>query len=295
MLRADLFNAISPRHQFIPFAHSTHGACNLLTGQSSNTRKLLALQQLQAGTATGGDVAQLVLDAILGGDGSSVTTADDDNLAVLAALDSGVKGGLGAASKLLKLKDTGRAVPQDGLGLTNGLLEQLNGLLTTVKAHPSIRDTILVSSEASVGVLVELVGSDEVDRQDNLDVLGLGLLDQLGNGLSTGLVEERVANGEVVLDLLEGESHATADDEGVDLVEQVVDELDLVRDLGTTENGKERSLRGLESLGEVVELLLHEETSSLLGQVNANHGRVSTVSSAESIVYLILQFSVTIK
>lgn len=256
----------------------------LLTGQSSNTRELLALQQLQAGTATSGDVAQLILDTILGSNGGSVTTTNDDNLAVLAALDNGVKSGLGAASELLKLKDTGRAVPQNGLGLVNSLLVQLDGLITTVKAHPSIRDTILVSGEASVGVLVKLVGGDEVGRQDNLDVLGLGLLDQLGNGLGAGLVEERVANGEVVEDLLEGESHATADDEGVNLVKQVVDELDLVRDLGTAQNGKERSLRGLESLGEVVELLLHEETGGLLGQLNANHGRMSTVSSAESIV-----------
>lgn len=287
VLRADLFMPYPPViNLFLSLIRpiQVSRVCNLLTRQSSNTGELLALQQLQAGTATSGDVAQLILDAILGSNGSSVTTADDDNLAVLAALDDGVKSGLGAASELLKLKDTSRAVPQDGLGLINGLLVQLDGLVTTVEAHPSVRDAVLVSGEASVGVLVELVGGDEVSRQDNLDVLGLGLLDQLGNGLGTGLVKERVTNGEVVRDLLEGESHATADDEGVDLVKQVVDELDLVRDLGTTEDGKERSLRGLESLGEVVELLLHEETGGLLGQINANHGRVSTVSSAESIV-----------
>lgn len=264
------------------FIHNS--VCHLLTRQSSNTGELLALQQLQASTTTGGDVAQLVLDAVLGSNSGGITTTNDDNLAVLAALDSSIESGLGSLGELLKLKDTSRAVPQDGLGLGDGLLVQLDGLLAAVETHPAVGDTRLVSGGASVGILVELVGSDVVDGQDQLDVLVLGLLDQLGNGLGASLIEEGSADGDVVEDLLEGEGHATADDEGVDLVKEVVDELDLVRDLGTAEDGEERSLRGLESLGKVVELLLHEETGSLLGQVNANHGRVSTVGSAESVV-----------
>lgn len=231
-------------------------------------------------------MAELVLDTVLLGDGSSVTTTDDDNLAVvLDTVNDGIEGGLGAIGELLKLKDTGGAVPEDGLGLGNGLLEELGGLLTAVKTHPAIGDTLSIGGVADGGISGELVGSDVVDGEDNLDILLLGLLDELGNGLGASLVEEGATDRDVLEGLLEGESHATADDEGVDLVKEVVNELDLVADLGTTEDGKERSLRRLESLGKVVELLLHEETGSLLGKIDTDHGRVSTVSSAESIVY----------
>jgi hypothetical protein len=47
---------------------------------------------------------------------------------------------------------------------------------------------------------------------------------------------------------------------------------------------KEWSLRVLQSLSEVLKLLLNEEARGLLGQLNTNHGAVSTVSSTEGIV-----------
>lgn len=231
-------------------------------------------------------MAELVLDTVLLGDGGSVTTTDDDNLAVvLDTVDDGVEGGLGTVGELVKLKDTSGAVPEDGLGLGDGLLVEGDTLLAAVETHPAVGDTLSVGGVASLGVLVELVGGDVVDGQDDLDVLGLGLLDQLSNSLGASLVKEGAANGDVLEGLLEGKGHATADDEGVDLVQQVVDELDLVRDLGTAEDGKEGALRRLESLGEVVELLFHEEASSLLGEVDTDHGRVGTVGGAKGVVY----------
>ncbi|KAI6777240.1 hypothetical protein HG530_001185 [Fusarium avenaceum] len=246
---------------------------------SGNTGQLLALEELQAGTTTGGDVAELVLNAVLLGNGSGVTTTDDDDLAVLLdSVDNSIESLLGALGELLELEDTGRTVPEDGLGLSDGLLVELDGLVAAVKSLPAVGDTVLVGGVASVGVLVELVGSDVVDGENELNALGLGLLNEAANSLGTGLVEERVTDGDVLEGLLEGEGHATADDEGVDLVKEVVDELDLVGDLGTTEDGKEGALRLLEGLGEVLKLLLDEETGSLLGEVDTDHGGVSTVS-----------------
>lgn len=279
-------------HFHSPSSTGSYNSCSkkighyLLTGQSSNTGKLLALEELQAGTTAGRDVANLVLNTVLLGNGGSVTTTDDDDLAVLLdSVNDGVESGLGAAGELLELKDTGGTVPEDGLGIGNGLLVELDGLLTAVKSLPAVGDTVLVSGVASVGILVELVGGDVVDGEDELDALLLGLLNEVTDGLGAGLVEEGVSDGDVLKGLLEGEGHATADDEGVDLVKEVVDELDLVGDLGTTENSKEGALGVLEGLGEVLELLLDEETGGLLGEIDTDHGRVSTVSSAESVVY----------
>lgn len=230
-------------------------------------------------------MAELVLDAVLLGDGSGVTATNDDDLAVLLdSVDNSIESLLGALGELLELEDTGGTVPEDGLGVGDGLLVELDGLVAAVKSLPAVRDTVLVGGVASVGVLVELVGGDVINGEDELDALGLGLLNEAADSLGTGLVEERVTDGDVLEGLLEGEGHATADNEGVDLVKEVVDELDLVGDLGTTEDGKEGALRLLEGLGEVLKLLLDEETGSLLGEVNTDHGGVSTVSSAESVV-----------
>lgn len=229
-------------------------------------------------------MAELVLNTVLGGHGCSVTTTDDDNLAVLCSLDGSVHGRLCAVGELLKLEDTRGTVPENSLGLANGLLEELDGLLTAVETHPSVGDTLLVGGRRCFGVFVELVGGNVINGKNNLDVVLLGLLNKVLDGLAASLVEEGVSDLDVLESLLEGESHATTDDEAVHLAEQIVDELDLVRNLGTTEDGKEWSLRVLEGLGKVFELLLDEEARGLLGEVNTDHGAVSAVGGSESIV-----------
>lgn len=231
-------------------------------------------------------MAELVLNTVLGSDGSSVTTTNDDNLAVLGGVDGSVECSLGAIGELLELEDTSWSVPEDGLGLVDGLLVKLDGLLAAVQSLPAIWDTGLVGGGAGVGVWAKLVGGDVVDWEHDLDVVLLGLLDQVGDGLGAGLVEEGLADLNTVEGLLEGEGHATADDQGVDLVEEVVDQLDLVGDLGTAEDGKEWSLWVLKGLREVLELLLHEETGGLLWEVDTDHRAVRTVGSSEGVVCL---------
>ena len=54
--------------------------------------------------------------------------------------------------------------------------------------------------------------------------------------------------------------HAAADDDGIDLVDHILNDANLVRHLRAADNGDERTLRCLERLADVVDLLLHEET-----------------------------------
>ena len=91
-------------------------------------------------------------------------------------------------------------------------------------------------------------------------------------------------HGDLVECLCKCESHATAYDEGVDLVEHVFDELDLVGHLGTAEDGKEGAVGAFEDLCKVLELFLHEKTGSLFLEVDAHHAGVSTVCGAKGIV-----------
>lgn len=71
---------------------------------------------------------------------------------------------------------------------------------------------------------------------------------------------------------------------GTHLVEEVLDELDLVRDLCAAEDGEEGPLGLLEDLGKVLELLGHEEPGRLLREVDADHGRVGAVRRPERVV-----------
>lgn len=228
---------------------------------------------------------ELVLDLVLGSNGSSVTTTDDDNGARLGSLDRSIESLLGGVGEGLQLEDTGGPVPEDGLGLGDGLLVGLDGLGADVQTHVAVGDTGGIGGGADLGVGGELVGGDVVDGKDDLDVVLLGLLDDLADDLAAGFVEETVADLDVLQGLLEGEGHGAGDDEAVDLGQEVVDQLDLVGDLGATEDGEEGTGWVLKSLGEVLQLLLHEETGGLLGEVDSDHGAVGTVGSTESVVY----------
>ena len=64
----------------------------------------------------------------------------------------------------------------------------------------------------------------------------------------------------------------------------MVDELNLVLNLGSTEDGQEGPLGGFERLGEKLELLLHQEPGGSLGKLDADHGRVSSVSGTKGVV-----------
>ena len=282
---------LKKRKEKTPFsAQSQHrlSPSHLLTGQSGNTGQVLALQKLKRGTTTGGNVAELVLGAVLGRDGGGVTTTDDDDGAVLGGLDDSVQGVLGAAGEGLHLEDTAGAVPQDGLGLGDSLLVELNALLADVQAHVAVGDALGVGGLTGLSIGGELVGDDVVDGEDQLDVVLLGLLDDIADDLGAGLVEEAVADLDALQGLLEGEGHGARDDQAVDLGQQVVDQLDFVGDLGAAEDGQEGARGVLQRLGEVVEFLLHQEAGSLLRHLDADHRAVGAVGSAECVVWVVL-------
>ena len=128
----------------------------------------------------------------------------------------------------------------------------------------------------------------------NLHVLRLRLLDQLRHDRRALLVEQRLADLDVVQHFEEGERHTAADDHLVHLVQQVLDQLNLVGDLSTAQNRQERSLRILQRLREVVQLLLHQEAGGSLGQLHADHRAVRTMRRTERVVHVdVAQFGET--
>ena len=81
------------------------------------------------------------------------------------------------------------------------------------------------------------------------------------------------------------EAHAAADDEGVALVHERVDDLDLVGDLRAAQDGDEGTLRLVEHAGERGDLALHEVTG-IGGQKRRDAGRggMGAVRGAEGVV-----------
>lgn len=109
---------------------------------------------------------------------------------LLSGLSDGIQGSLGTLLEGFVLKDTGRSVPENGLGIQDNLGEDLIRLVTAVETQPAVRDTGLVGGIAGLGGGREAVGSDIVDGQVKLDVLLLGSVHQFLDNVGTILVEE---------------------------------------------------------------------------------------------------------
>lgn len=139
-------------------------------------------------------MGDLVNSIPLGSGSGGITTSDDRDGAVSGGRDDSIKGGLGASGKGVILKDTGGAVPEDGLCASNDLGKDLVGLFAAIKSQPAVGDAGLVGGIAGLGGSREAVGGDVVDGEVELNILGLGGLDQLANDLGTILVKERVTN-----------------------------------------------------------------------------------------------------
>jgi predicted naringenin-chalcone synthase len=102
-------------------------------------------------------------------------------------------------------------VPEDGLCLEDDVTVELLALRASVETLPAIRNTLCVGGMADLwnilafmqaapglniylSVLIELVSGDIVDREYDLDFLGLSLLKETGHLLGAILVEDRVTD-----------------------------------------------------------------------------------------------------
>ena len=135
---------------------------------------------------------------------------------------------------------------------------------------PRVTSLATTTSTGSTTLTPAALGGGE-DRPRVLDAVGLG--EALADGLALG-EQERVR-------------HPAADDHHVDLVEQVLEHLDLVADLGAADDRRERVLRVLEQLAEVGELLLHEQAGVGGAELRDPDGAgVRPVGGAEGVVHV---------
>ena len=198
-----------------------------------------------------------------------------------AGLGQSLGHGLGAAGELVKLEHAHGPVPNDGACALDGLGEQLHGLGADVHAHQVLGDVTLHQHRLCLSA--ELSGAEVVNRQQELHALGSGLLDHL-LGVVQAVSLQQAGADLVALGLLEGIGHAAADDDGVSLLQQVVDDVDLVGDLGAAQHRHEGALGVVQGLAHDAQLLVDQQ-AGVSGQVSghAGGGGVGTVHGAEGV------------
>src|SRR3954452_19230686 len=191
--------------------------------QRGQPRELLALEVLQAGAATGGDVAEPRLVDAQPPDRCGGVTAADDGQRIRQRRDR-LGDAEGAGGKRLELEHAHRAVPEHRLRAVEPLAEQRDRLRSDVETLATRGDRV---GRHDVGLRVgaDVVGDDHVGRQHDLAGAekATARVDLVG-------LEQRVADV-VALRREEGEAHAAADEQRGDPRQQALDDLQLVRDL----------------------------------------------------------------
>ena len=137
-----------------------------------------------------------------------------------------------------------------------------------------------------LGIIGELLAFHVVHGKQQLHALLLSLFHHLQSVIQLIRLAQGVADL-LALGLGKGVSHAAADDQGVYFIQQVVDHVDLVRNLGAAQDGNEGTDRILNSLAQELDLLLHQIANHVLLGVfgNANVGAVGSVSGSEGVVH----------
>ena len=217
--------------------------------------------------------------------GRGTVAAADDGHGI--GIGQGLGNGNGALGQGGILENAHGAVPDNGLGGLDSLGENGLALLADIQAHLVSGDGIGghgLHGDLAVNGVGEGSGDHRVHRQQELDALGLGLGHHFLTIVDLLVVHQGLADV-VALGGQEGEGHAAADDQGVHLLQQVVDHVQLVGDLGTAQDGHEGTLRIGQSLAHDGNFLLHQVAADG-GQVirHTGGGGVGTVGRTERVV-----------
>src|SRR5208282_261436 len=151
------------------------------------------------------------------------------------------------------------AVPDDGSGGCDFIGKHFDRLRADIERHHVIGDGLAPADDFGQGAGFDAICNDVIGGQQELELVGFRLLQQIAGELNPVFFDQALAHG-FALRLEEGVGHAAADDEDVNLAEQVLDDSDFVADLGAAENGDEGALGVLQYATQILQLLFHEQT-----------------------------------
>ena len=225
--------------------------------QRGDPRQLTALEELQGRATAGRDVGHLRGQAELLHSGHRVATADDHGRAVLGAPGEIARHGARAVAEGGHLEDAQRAVPEDRPGIVERRLERRPAGGPDIHRGPGVGD-LVGGHDLVLGSARDLLGHDHIAGQHDAHALLRGVGEEALGVLDALPLEQALAD-RVALRDEECVGHASADDERVDEPHQVVEDLDLVGDLGPADDRRERLLGMLEQCAQGADLALHEQ------------------------------------
>mmetsp|Transcript_60433 Transcript_60433/g.74055 ORF Transcript_60433/g.74055 Transcript_60433/m.74055 type:complete len:209 (-) Transcript_60433:547-1173(-) len=197
---------------------------------------------------------------------------------------NGVQQRLGSLGEGVEFKNARRPIPDNGFGRFHFAGKEFHAFRSTVHTFPVIRDALLLGHQLGLLFVFELFTAEPVHGQSDLTALGCSLVQHALHDISTLLVEKALADLHSKALLQEGVGHATADDNAIGFVNQILNEFDLVVDLCTANDGDQRPCRGAQDLGEGLQLLLDQQTCDLLRKVAAHHRRVGSMCCPKGII-----------
>ena len=179
-------------------------------------------------------------------------------MVVPCTLRNSLRDSVGPVCKGVDLEDPHRAVPHDGLRVGNELRIGLESWPDRCR-RPAVADGRVADRQYLVRRgRVDPLGHDVIDRKldrhASLHRVGF----DTPRGVELVVFDERLTDREAAR-LEERIGHRAADDQAVDLLQEVLDDLDLVGDLGAAENGDERPLRRFEGVPKIAKFLFHQQ------------------------------------
>ncbi len=142
----------------------------------------------------------------------------------------------------------------------------LHGLWPDVEAHPLADGGIADVERLRRRAGFELWRDDVIDGELEAQAALLGPPLDVTRRVELFGFDERLADGQIPR-LEERVRHRAADEQRVDARDQVLDDLELVRNLRAAENRDKRTVRILEHAAEILDLLRHQQAGSRLGDV----------------------------
>mmetsp|Transcript_37253 Transcript_37253/g.83272 ORF Transcript_37253/g.83272 Transcript_37253/m.83272 type:complete len:235 (+) Transcript_37253:1028-1732(+) len=215
-----------------------------------------------------------------------VTAAYDGGGAPLGSRYDVIHESFRSGFKTLHLENTHGAIPYYSFGLLDSLFVQGLAFASAIQAHEAIWNALILCHGLDLPILAKFARDDKVNGQNKLHTFLLCLLNDLWHNLCTLLVEEGIADGHSVVDLQEGVGHAASNDHHVHLVQHVRNQLNLVADLGATQNSQKRPSRLVQYLAKRCELLAHEESGHFDVEPLTNHAAVCSMCSAKRIIHI---------
>ena len=234
----------------------------LIATDSCDTWEDLAFHVLEHSATASRYVRYLVGELVLVDSCNRVATTNEGECTILlSCLGNSLSNCGGTLSELVELEYAHRTIPDHSLALADYVREESNGLVGDVKTHPAFGGLIDLRG-VGVGILVELVSVYTVNGEEYLYALSLSLVEDLLSQVEFVGLAERSTNL-TAQSLDEGVGHATTNDQVVYTTQEVLDDVDLVANLGTTHDGGEGTLCVVEHFVHGLELLVDEETEHL--------------------------------